>query len=323
MESLRDRTINHYKNSIAIVEQLLQLGDGLWRMPYAEGKWTVAEIIGHFIPWDDFVCRSRIPYFTDSTIMPGSPGAVQMNTDASMEARECSKEDTILRFIEGRTKMIHLLESFDEHLWIARVRIGNEELSVFDYFQGLIQHDLHHYKQIRTALAGREGKSVKTEKTEIAIRLDHYGELYEEKVKGYHLPEEQLKYTALPQNAIQMAAEKKNVFPIVIFEQNDIVGFFNLHDNEQVMEHTDNRKAILLMAFSIRDSAQGRGIAKKAMKAAKEFVAREFPGKNEIVLGVNHRNAAAQKVYEFAGYKDTGRRKSGPNGEILILSAAL
>ncbi|MGJ8602122.1 MULTISPECIES: hypothetical protein [Shouchella] len=52
----------------------------------------------------------------------------------------------------------------------------------------------------------------------------------------------------------------------------------------------------------------------------KEFVTTEFPHCKEFVLEVNHKNIAAQQLYGKTGFQDTGKRKSGPIGELLIMS---
>ena len=49
----------------------------------------------------------------------------------------------------------------------------------------------------------------------------------------------------------------------------------------------------------------------------------EFPDCNEIVLAVNHKNIAAQKLYLKVGLQDTGIRKMGVIGEQYIMNLKL
>ena len=125
-------------------------------------------------------------------------------------------------------------------------------------------------------------------------------------------PEEQEQFTALPIHSLEMTHERH---PIVILINNEPVGFFVLHSSDRVKEYSDNPKAMLLTSFSINHSHQGKGFAKRGMQQIEDFVKRKFPACDEIVLAVNKRNIAAQKLYEKVGYKDTGRRKMGKIGE--------
>ncbi|MGE7878118.1 GNAT family N-acetyltransferase [Peribacillus muralis] len=134
-------------------------------------------------------------------------------------------------------------------------------------------------------------------------------------LKAFELPKEQEKFTALP---IKMLKITKERHPIVILHDNEPVGFFVLHSSDRVKDYTNNPKAMLLTALSINHSKQGRGFANKGMKTIESFVTQQFPACNEIILAVNHKNVPAQKLYEKAGFKDTGTRKIGRIGEQYI-----
>jgi RimJ/RimL family protein N-acetyltransferase len=154
----------------------------------------------------------------------------------------------------------------------------------------------------------------------LEVELQFYTPEYIEFLKEFKLPEEQERFTALPIGMLEITHER---YPIVILSEEIPVGFFVLHSSSRVIEYTDNLHALLLTAFSINHTQQGKGYAKKAMKLLKGFVNDEFPGCNEIVLAVNKRNIPAQKLYEKVGFKDTSRRKIGEIGEQLILSLSV
>ncbi|MFE8698865.1 GNAT family N-acetyltransferase [Cytobacillus sp. FJAT-53684] len=149
------------------------------------------------------------------------------------------------------------------------------------------------------------------------VDLQLYKSEYLESLSRFELPEDQEQFTALPIHSLEMTHERH---PIVILSNNEPVGFFVLHSSERVEEYSDNSNAMLLTALSINYSQQGKGFAKKGMAQIKDFVIETFPECNEIVLAVNKRNIAAQKLYEKVGYKDTGRRKMGRMGEQFIFS---
>lgn len=152
------------------------------------------------------------------------------------------------------------------------------------------------------------------------VELQHYKTEFFESLSQFNLPAEQEKFTAMPLEMLEVTDER---FPIVILNNAKPVGFFVLHSSSRVLEYTDNPNAMLLTAFSIDHKQQGKGFAKKGLLQIDHFVKEFFQECNEVVLAVNHKNIAAQKVYEKVGYEDTGRRKIGKLGEQFIFSYSL
>jgi RimJ/RimL family protein N-acetyltransferase len=136
-----------------------------------------------------------------------------------------------------------------------------------------------------------------------------------EALRSFTLPEEQEQFTALPKDVLETG---EGQFPIVITKEDHPVGFFILHTTERVKEFTENPKAMLLTALSINFSQQGKGYAGMGMALLQPFLKKEFPHCSEVVLAVNRRNIAAQKLYGKAGFQDTGRKKMGKIGEQYI-----
>ncbi|MEK3990561.1 GNAT family N-acetyltransferase [Robertmurraya sp. FSL R5-0851] len=77
---------------------------------------------------------------------------------------------------------------------------------------------------------------------------------------------------------------------------------------------------MLLTAFSIDYSKQGRGNAKQGLLLLKKYIQNQFPSCDEIVLGVNHQNVPAQNLYARVGFQDTGRRVIGSLGEQFVMT---
>lgn len=152
------------------------------------------------------------------------------------------------------------------------------------------------------------------------ITLQHYQPHYLEELKSFELPKNQEQFTAMPSDILHV---KPGQHPIVILNENHVVGFFLLHNSERVKEYSSNSQAMLLTALSINHREQGKGYALKGMNALRSFVTEEFPQCNEIVLAVNYKNFAAQKLYAKVGFIDTGRRKTGLIGEQYIMSLSL
>lgn len=149
------------------------------------------------------------------------------------------------------------------------------------------------------------------------LKLRHFSNEDMDKLKTFELPKDQEQFTSLPKNFKEVA---EGQYRIVICNDQEPVGFFLLHSTDRVKEYSNNSQAMLLTALSINKIEQGKGYAKQAMLLLRRFVTDKFPHCNEIVLAVNHKNVAAQKLYEKVGFQDTGKRKVGPIGEQYIMS---
>lgn len=155
------------------------------------------------------------------------------------------------------------------------------------------------------------------------VRLGFYQSDYKSNIDTYHLKEEQLRFTALPKDALQKCEIEENRYPIMILLNEELAGFFVLHGWEGVKEFSDNQKALLLRAYSIELSAQGKGVAKESLRSLPSFVKKHFPEANEIILAVNHQNYTAQHVYKSSGFIDHGQRAMGRSGEMFIMHLEL
>ncbi|MDQ0272910.1 DinB family protein [Cytobacillus purgationiresistens] len=148
MNKQRENILQHYEVSIKFVESLSALIEDQWRSQIAEGKWTIAEVIGHLGPWDEFVLNKRIPYLFSKADLPKGPDAKEMNAESAIRARQQSKEITINQFIEVRTALYETMKQIPETRWEEEIHIGKSTLTLSDYFLGLAEHDQHHFNQI-------------------------------------------------------------------------------------------------------------------------------------------------------------------------------
>ena len=148
MNEKKITVINHYGKTIEWVNRLRKLPDDSWRTPIGEGKWTIAEVIGHLIPWDEFVLVQRIPYLLNAVALPKSPEVELVNQQAAELSRIRSKGDTINQFIEIRKSLIEEIRNIPDELWGHNLSVGGKSISLIDYFAGLMEHDHHHFSQI-------------------------------------------------------------------------------------------------------------------------------------------------------------------------------
>ncbi|WP_433750553.1 GNAT family N-acetyltransferase [Falsibacillus pallidus] len=151
------------------------------------------------------------------------------------------------------------------------------------------------------------------------VELDFLKPEYIQFLQNYNLDTKQREFTAMPMGALEKCETEVDRHPIVILFNGKPAGFFVLHEGEGPKTYTDDPHALLLRAYSIDSSFQGKGIAKESMKRLPAFVRKHFPDKKQVVLGVNHGNHPAKALYLKAGFEDRGGRFQGRKGEQFIL----
>lgn len=147
---------------------------------------------------------------------------------------------------------------------------------------------------------------------------------YEDKAQNlvaqYTLTEEQLRYTKSPKESIELAKQDNSRHAILAMDGNKLVSFFILHEKEGVTPYSSNEQALLIRSFSTDFYEQGKGYAKTALHLLPDFVRKHFPHINELVLGVNVPNVAAQELYKRCGFVDEGTQAKGLREELKVMS---
>ncbi|MGR3762793.1 DinB family protein [Rossellomorea sp. NS-SX7] len=149
----RDKLFLHHQEMMGWVESLSSTSKEDWLRPIEENKWSIAEIISHFAPWDDFVVSSRLPYLGSSEPLPSAPDPQILNNQAATQARSSEQSTVIRSFIDSRKQLIVSLQGISDEGWGQTIKPGKKEMSLADYLEGLANHDLHHKQQIEKALA--------------------------------------------------------------------------------------------------------------------------------------------------------------------------
>ncbi|MBY0092093.1 GNAT family N-acetyltransferase [Priestia megaterium] len=152
----------------------------------------------------------------------------------------------------------------------------------------------------------------------VNVALAFYSEAYESSIHSYTLPKEQLIYTALPAEALAKCEQERDRTPVLILAENKLAGFFVLDAGKAVKEYTESSGALLIRSYSIHPDYQGKGVGKKSLKLLPSFINHHFPTKNEVVLGVNHKNTAAQHLYKRSGFVYTNRHIFGSQGKQFV-----
>lgn len=155
------------------------------------------------------------------------------------------------------------------------------------------------------------------------IELVAYEEKYRTTFEQYPLSEEHLTFTAHPLELLKRSARTSTYTPVVILENEKVVGFFVLDTGNDKFNYTDYQDSILLRGYSIHPNYQGRGLAKSSMTLIPPYIKEHFPQVNQVVLGVNEDNKAAQSLYIKAGFIDEERAFIGRSGVQIAMCLKL
>lgn len=152
LNKFKEEIINHHLESIQFVKSLNCLSEKEWRTKIEDNKWTIAEIIGHLKPWDEFVIHKRLPYLFSDSELPKGPNSEKMNAKSASISRKQSKQVTINELISIREKLYEVIKIIPDQQWKKKFSIGETELSLYEYLNGLAKHDIHHFEQIKKVL---------------------------------------------------------------------------------------------------------------------------------------------------------------------------
>lgn len=152
--------------------------------------------------------------------------------------------------------------------------------------------------------------------------LDFYREDHKAALLSYSLPENQINFTALPEQVFERLGNRAdnlaNAITILLGEEP--IGFFVLDYGEDKMELTTNEASLLVRSLSINPIYQGKGYGKIAMLLMDDFVKEYYPTVNELVLAVNFKNNSAYNLYINVGYVDDGNVREIIKGSQHLLS---
>ncbi|WP_002147311.1 DinB family protein [Bacillus cereus] len=122
----------------------------VWFEPFRKGSWAIADVISHFIVWDEFLIKYRILYFVSGKSVPIVPTDVEeMNKGAIKYARSgISKEELIDQFSFTRKQLVDQINQISAQNFKADYQFGTKRVRLNNYFSSLIQHDLKHKEEI-------------------------------------------------------------------------------------------------------------------------------------------------------------------------------
>ncbi|MCR6461636.1 DinB family protein [Bacillus paranthracis] len=131
-------------------QTLQRVPDDIWFQELREGSWAIADVISHFIVWDVFLIKDRIPYFISGQSVPNVPIDVEeMNKGAIKYARSgISKEELLNQFSVTRKQLVDGIGRIPTQYFYNDYQFGTKKVKLNHYFSSLIQHDLKHKEEI-------------------------------------------------------------------------------------------------------------------------------------------------------------------------------
>ncbi|MBE4907805.1 DinB family protein [Bacillus luteolus] len=139
---------------------LKELSNEEWIKPIAEGKWSVREMISHFMNWDNYIIATVVPLVKDGEPF-GFPEFESFNKLASSYATSgISKDDLLDEVILTRNHLVQVLKDMPEEVITKSLPVGGhthcphtgEPYSLIYIIQEFIEHDLHHKRQLQGVL---------------------------------------------------------------------------------------------------------------------------------------------------------------------------
>lgn len=158
-----------------------------------------------------------------------------------------------------------------------------------------------------------------------ALKFYHPKDLSE---LDYLLDEIQSQFTATAKQSLEKIEERNqsgdfSAYPITIFYDEKVVGFFVFDFGEDKFDLTENQNSVLIRSLSVNPQFQGKGIGKSAMIAADHFIKEHFADCKEIVLAVDEKNTSAFQLYLNTGYVYDGKMREGRSGSQFLMSKKL
>ncbi|CAD7801099.1 hypothetical protein CHRY9390_00728 [Chryseobacterium aquaeductus] len=144
----------------------------------------------------------------------------------------------------------------------------------------------------------------------------------------YVLDEIQSQFTATAKQTLVKIEDRNQsgdffAYPITIFHDEKVAGFFVLDFGNDKFEFTENPHSVLLRSLSVNPDFQRLGIGKSAMTEVDHFIREHFSECNEIVLAVNEKNISAFQLYLRTGYMSDGKMREGRCGPQFLMSKKL
>jgi RimJ/RimL family protein N-acetyltransferase len=148
------------------------------------------------------------------------------------------------------------------------------------------------------------------------IKVQEFEEQYRQALYDFKLSERQQIYSSLPKDVLDDAlTDEDRIANIVLNEEDQVVGFFVLHQFYQHEGYDTPEQVVYIRSLSINEAFQGNGYGTQIMMFIPQYVQTVFPDFNHLYLVVDAENKGAWNLYERAGFMHTATKEEGPIGK--------
>jgi uncharacterized damage-inducible protein DinB len=130
------------------VSFLKDIPEEKWSYRYAEGKWSIRQVVQHVIDGERIFCNRALVIVRKDKTTP-LVSFDQDNYEAASKADNRTKEDLISELAAVRQSSSKLFASFDEDQLLTRGSVGGYAIDANALGFVVIGHLLHHLKLIR------------------------------------------------------------------------------------------------------------------------------------------------------------------------------
>lgn len=143
-----DVLMDGLNNSMITTESFLKsIPENSLEYSYAQGKWTIKEIIQHIIDAESvFIYRALRFARGDKTELPGFDENFYAETSL---ANNRSKEQLINNYLASRKATIAMFDGFDYNMLLKIGTASNSKMSVRALGFAIIGHEIHHCNVIK------------------------------------------------------------------------------------------------------------------------------------------------------------------------------
>ncbi|WP_407370453.1 GNAT family N-acetyltransferase [Carnobacterium sp.] len=134
---------------------------------------------------------------------------------------------------------------------------------------------------------------------------------------------EETPYTVKPMDAMTESLHESEKHPILVLDEDIMVGFFILQTGDTILNYCSNLHAILLKAHSVDKHYLKQGYGKASIEKLPSFINEHFPSITEIILLIDHDNISGQMMYIKSGFENTKNKVKELGGYKFIYSKKL